>query len=642
MATFLTRSFNLSLAPYLPLLIAAAWCYFFYDVNLGIPPFAFRLLVLAAIAGWFFLYRDMRFRMTITGKDVCVLGGLIGLNLIVHWNGLFLPIGGDELYHSGQSIAVLRAFQAYADSLPSMSSDELRSSMANTFDLRHIAVIDLWRLFAFAALSAGVVFLVITRKLSSAKSKGILTLCTLAVLAVAGTYVAPGPEVHPPLRTLPLFLSALVLGLSDFAFRLPAVIAVSVAAWALYLYQRFERPTDSLLSVLPMAIMSCFIPQVFYIAECVEPSVWGYFTCALLVVHCLTVVRFSSEQGLIGAGLVAGLAIILRQSTIVLWIPVLALLVSHRRFWTPLFAARIFAPGLIALPYMISTRRIGHVAETAGKSNPFASVYESIVSGIGPLSILNSTSIPWLAFFAFLVATSIRRTPWRERAIFLWFIPAYSVFYTVWPYLWGIGRYQVEYVAPFIILAGLLHFSYAGVLARRVSAFILVPLSFFTVEIHRNVSLDTSYNEWPKMRITTSAHFPYREAVRFLKQHETFGRFVILGGTPLNGDFVLWLHGMSFSDAKTWRDAQEGFQTLLSTNSGMDDIFKYVQDKRLVFLVIQGGSRRENQHRSPEISNIITKLEQVPLHGRTLFFRTLTLLGEEGGTLTFYSPKVPK
>lgn len=636
---FLKESFTLNLRPQSLLIGAGIWCYLFNVPFLAIPTPIFHagLLLFFIVSIW--LYRDSRSEFRISGSDALVFLGMLAVNFVAHLPTLFYSLGGDELYHAGRSLFPLEYIRQYrAPHYPYTSIEVVRGSMWQTFDLSHLAVIDVWRALSVLLIMVVVLAFGLGRFVAQQNSavRWGAAIAAYGLLVWLGGMVALAPESHPPLRLFPLFISATLFGLNSFAFRVSSLIALSVVTFFIYKFLRASRPNSPQWWRLLVATATSFIPVVFYVGEAVEPSVYGYATYIGVLLLILRYWDSSDFQALIWAGVVAGLGMVLRQSTVVLWIPlgIVFLFSGKLRDWR--CWAQIFAPFIIGVPYFLSVSQLGH---TAAQGAGLSGVVESLRGGVGVMSVLNSTTLPWLFVIVVMIPYIIRRARGRELSLFLVGIPAYVLFHTIWIYLWGLGRYQAEYAAPFVALILILQAIYAGSSWRKFIGVLLPILCFSTVEVSSNLSLDVNYAQWPRMRITTSANFPYREALSYVKRAEAVGDFILLGGTPWNGDVPLWLSGHSFYESWRWLGHQDRLVLRMDKIATAESLKRFCERRGIRFVVVQSGTRRERQHRSPGVHALIEQVERAVNLPESGWYQEALFSGEHGGILTVYSWK---
>lgn len=636
------RRWRVTVVPSLILTLAAVWSYLFNRAVVPFPDYVFYAILGAFIILAWRIYRDFRFQFYVAGHEFVAFFAFLLLNLTVHWQGLFFSVGGDEQYHTERALFALTALRRWLQpTFATTTIESLRASMWHVFDLRHLAVIDLWRAFSFALLAGAASIGLVLRAVVKGRSKKLTLLLSLVAYGVAvyvGDQVALPAENHPPLRLLPIFSSALLFGLNSFALRLPGVVIVSLMSWWSFVLLRRGHPDQPRWWQMLVAAATAFIPSVYYVAEAVEPSVYGFAVYLGVLLLGLLYLRSRAIDYLILAALCAGIGMLLRQSTIAAWILIAILFVASPRRFNLRDAARVFYPLLLGLPYFYSVSRLGHTAVNE-QGGALHYLMQSVVEGVGIMSILNSTTIPWIFVTLAALCVALRRTPRRELALLLLAIPVYAVFHTIWIYLWGLGRYQAEYVAPFIVLLLFFQAERPTHRWRRPAGAFLLLAALSTIELNSNLSLDTNYQQWPRMRVTSTANFPYRETLATLKRAESQGDFVLVGGSPWYGPVALWISGFSLWESDRWRRHQDSFDQFLRERRTAGEVRNFMRERGIRSLVVQTGTRRERQHREnyPGTRALIAELERVPLESKSYFYRLYSFSGEHGGILSIYN-----
>jgi hypothetical protein len=591
-----SRGRRVRISPHFWLGGAAVWCWLLHRSALPFTPTVMLFLTPIFLGACWLLYRDFAREIALGRRDLAVFGGFLALQLVVRDGGLFDSIGGDELYHAERASFLLVALRNWVEGLPARPLAEARGSMWNVFDPRHVPVTDLWRAISFPLLAAAALFAAGLTKPRRHGLRWVLVAAAIALVIVASRLALP-PENHPPLRLLPLFLGELVLGLNSFAFRLPGLVALS--ALSLGIFRLLEGKRSSVAWHLTIAAAAGFIPVVFYSAQSVEASIFGFVACSGVLLLSWQFVSEGDADLLVLAGVIAGLTMPMRLPIVFVWALIVPLLLASSVRSRPLVWARTLFPALLAVPSIVTLRALGHAAGEVPEGTALHKLALSVVGGVGPMSILNDATLPWALFTVLLLFFCLPRLRWAERALYLLFVPAYATFHVIWSYLWPIGRYQAEYVAPFQVLT--LCFAARLLLpaGRKVVSFLLAVLAGVTVEVNANLPWDTSYTEWPRMRITTTASFPYRQGLGFLKVREAAGNFALLGGSPWYGDMALWISGHTFSETRTWRGHQGAMNAWMAArgHKTAPALVEFCRARGIRYLVVQTGTRREQQHR---------------------------------------------
>ncbi|MGQ0506053.1 MAG: glycosyltransferase family 39 protein [Myxococcaceae bacterium] len=620
----------------------AVWALFWtrYAITL---PLGLQLSVYAAfIAGSALLLRDVRVAFSWQRADTGALGALAAVLFAAHASFLNQPLGGDELYHAHRAAFGVSALGSWADALRPVSREWAYAVTWRRFDVRTFAVEELWRAVSFGALVLLVAATWWTQRLSASRRR-VAFWVSMALFAALGVALAPPPENHPPLRLLFPFVSHLVFGLSDWAFRVPSLLTSLAVSFALYRFIAARLSPTSLRWAHPWAVAvaaaTAFIPVVFYVAEAVEASIYGHGIWVAVLLSLIQALTYPERARgwMLTAGVVTAFGALFRQPTAVLWLAVGAtyafLLLTGALRVRVLELLQTFGLGLVAAPYFLNTRYLGHVAVNDAGGPPLTRLAESLRGGLGPVSILNNTTLPWI--IAFVVAL-VLAVPLLKRGawVLTMAIPAYAVYFTIWPYLWGVGRYQAEYVTPFVAVAvaGAAG-AFTSPRARGVVAAALGLLSLYTVQVNGRLNQDTGYQLWPQMRITTTAYFPYETALRYVQRSEAGGAFAFVGGSPWYAELPLWTSGFNFTETRRWRDAQATFTGQLGGVHSLDDLAGVCRSADLRFLLVKRGSKRELQHRSGPVSAAVRLLEQPVI---APFLRDRSYEDAFGGILDVY------
>ncbi|MEI6315917.1 MAG: glycosyltransferase family 39 protein, partial [Syntrophus sp. (in: bacteria)] len=503
-------------------------------------------MVWTYVAIAFIVYRNISITARFSRRDLIAIVVILCSLLLSHIPSLQYNLAGDELYHAEPSSFILSLVKTWVESLPAVPMDIHRQNIWHLFDPRHVAVLDISRVISLLVIT---IVVCITLILKGIKLRWILwpALILLAGLTTwYGSRASLDSNLHPPFRLFPLFVSQTLLGLNNFAFRIPGIMTLGTLCYLNYrLIQGTTTSTVSFRHLIP-SVAICFIPVVFYASEAVEPSIYGFFVMTATLLLGWRFMQTQDIRFLVLSGVIIGVGSVMRQTTIAAWPVIIVLFVLSKHRFNLRAALQVFLPGLLALPYYLMIARHGHYL-LVDEGPLLPKLLRSIISGVGPMSILNNATIPWAVFSLLTLGYALFKAKSKELALFLAFIPAYIIFHNARSYLWDCGRYQAEYVAPFIVFALFLAWRYADKIMRVVFSLAMVFLVGITIELNTNLSLDANYDKWPQMRITTSANFPYRDALGYVKRAEAEGRFILLGGQPWYGDMVLWLSGHTFA-----------------------------------------------------------------------------------------------
>lgn len=632
-----------------PLIICLIWCCIIQRLALPLSQLWVTVITILLCAFLLLVYRKHRYEVEISQTDAKVFLGFVLLNIIAHWSGLFYSLGGDELYHANRALPLESLYRDLQPAFSRTSMESFRSSMWKLLDPRHMNVIDLWRALSFSVITlvALACALVATRRITDKHCPNLRShqvagwTMFFAISACYGLWMNLPAEVHPPGRLIPLLLSTLIFGYNSFAFRIPGILALACTQWALMRYLRERAPQQPHWWHATVCASIGFIPTVFYSSEAVEPSIYGFCAYIFVVLFVHKYFNHQRREFLVAAAIAAAIGTLCRQSAVITWGLIALGFASNRKNWQIGPLLLVFAPLIIDIPYLYSVSKLGHPAVGVTQQAKLDLLSQAIESGVAIMSAANSTTLPWLIITAIALAIWIRKPRWQEAMPLLLAIPSFVLFHTIWQYLWGLGRYQAEYIAPFIAFLLVFACSRLADSLLKYGCAVLAIGMVSTLEVNSNLSLDINYHQWPRMRITTSANFPYRETLGTLKRAEVGGNFVILGGSPIYNKSVLWLSGFSFWESARWEYVQNVMTSYLAQPRPPVEVRAFAQANGIQALVVQSGTRRELQHREgmPGLQSFISSLERVPLDSKSYFYKVSSYGGEHGGVLTIYRPR---
>ncbi|HYX33216.1 MAG TPA: hypothetical protein VE954_08875 [Oligoflexus sp.] len=518
--------------------------------------------------------------------------------------GIMTSLGGDELYHADQASLGLRCLELLWKVVPAWSWLKLRPIPEIVGELN------------LAFTLGGLVAYYLLRRITRAMSPWLfypILFAVLNLLCYIVSFLGPRLEVHPPLRLLPFFAGQLIFGFDDLSFRLAPILIVSsmLAATGIYVAARSKRWPLGCATVLAAGS----IPSVAHVAGIVEPSVWAF--CAWLGTYLILqpeieLSRQEREERLIYCGLWVGFFALARQTSIVIW-PVLGLYLLLWRA-SPRTWILTLLPGLFFLPTLYTMKQLNHVA--AQGASMFQNILSSIVTGRGFQAIFQALTPIWIFCLFLLVAWHL----WRFRSnLRTWpfvfgLIPAYLLYFSIWDYLWGLGRYHAEYGGGILVI--LLASAVPSIRGRWVYA-VAACLFFYGLWTMRNLWQDVGYQQWPDRRITTESTYPYREALGFLKRQNIEGRIAFFGGVPVNGEMFLYLRGLTHDDIQNFRTIQSALASRQTDIKTSDDLMRVLHDLGVRWIMIQSGEKREIQHRTAEQSRLIRLVEDHVLRADT-------------------------
>lgn len=443
-----------------------------------------------------------------------------------------------------------------------------------------------------------VLYLLTRRTLTSIAALAVLFL--LARVFVYHTF--EGTDPHPQFRLFPLWLTSSLFGINNVAFRLASLIALAALMWVVW---RMASGKISWSNAALLGMAAGTIPVVFHAGTIVEPSIWGslLFTGLVLSFH-----EYSSESEIDWARWfsVATVFYLLRQTVVAALILLLVLFIDNvvrRKLFRFRDIAVALSPLLVMIFVFIKSLYWGTPGSTIGngvaESTP-QRVLMSIVSGAFLDIILKNFHWSLIGFFL-LGFIPLRRAAIRGSLLMVFFFAIlYFMFYAAAPSGWGTGRYQAEYVVPFIVL-GLFKFA---LLASRVhQGNYLVGLVLILLTINNSyiyVNLPQLFWNLPEYTRPVTITYPatrrieaivstevnnYSEMLRDSKKYGDAGRAMVFDPWTY-GAFPYILSGFSVSEVKFgWGKFREHCTTIGGTCSSASviedrDIDTVIVDKR--------------------------------------------------------------
>jgi hypothetical protein len=220
-----------------------------------------------------------------------------------------------------------------------------------------------------------------------------------------------------------------------------------------------EKRVGPFLSFL-LAAASITIPVLWHAGILVEQSIWASIAWGLVLLY----IYLKSELGtrdylrlIVGVSI----AILMRQTAFVALAPVFLHLAYD--FWKKRVSAKgvlyVFSPILVMAPFFLgsllsgtsATYIPGEVSYVPAGAPGLVRVWVAIRSGIVWNAITNSVQPIWLIFGGLAFIFSLKNFRKFIEVLAL-FAGGVFIFYLIRPGLWGVGRYQAEYIVPFAVL----------------------------------------------------------------------------------------------------------------------------------------------------------------------------------------------
>jgi len=391
------------------------------------------------------VYRD---RVEVTGRDLLIVLSYFIILLAFSFDDLGRSLVSDEIVHVQNSQFHFRAL-TYALGL-------LFGEHIGNVSFKMI----LW-ILDVAGLGLLLIGLYYFRRLSWPKA--IVVISVFVLIKLAAAFAGLGRSPHPPFRLFPLWVSGSLLSSTAFAYRLPQFAFLILFMWFV---QRILSRSLPILQSWLFGLVVGTIPVLWHTGLIVEPSIWTACIWSMLLLVVVLQQCREKQPAIYWIRWFSLISIfsLMRQSAFVAFVPLGVFFVKwlydnrHSVEFSSVFL--IIAPIIVMVPFTARSIIIGTPASynpsevnyIAADTSGLQRVVFSLTSGIGPRVILNSVMIPWVVCFGFAFLPLNKQTVVSTGVIFLFFVAGYSIFYLIRPAMWGIGRYQAEYVVPFAVL----------------------------------------------------------------------------------------------------------------------------------------------------------------------------------------------
>ena len=353
-----------------------------------------------------------------------------------------------------------------------------------------------------------------------------------------------GNSPHPPMQLVPLLISSSIFGNSDISFRAPQLLGIIIIS--AYIFKKAIKEIN-FYNALLISLATPSIPLLLHVTTLVEASIW---TTLIWSVTLLTIATRKDCDQIRWAILISliSVATLMRQSVFIAIIPVIIMYIYdgiNNKNFKIRHLISILSPTIIFLPLLLKSIILGTPATYQGNEADYITnhssniwrLYYAFNEGIAQWIILSTVETPWL-FMSLGCALILR---WNRRAAIQFFatlsllLIALLIFYTIRPILWGIDRYQSEYIIPFIVTGTYLLF--IKVLKCKckkryfVTAVIGAYLLYGIVSYVTN-NIDKKYgNKFKNFSIQGEELYDYSSALLAVKDAGLAGRSLIVGST---------------------------------------------------------------------------------------------------------------
>jgi hypothetical protein len=388
----------------------------------------------------------------------------------------------------------------------------------------------------------------IIRYIISIKSNKPLTMALILIIFLALRVIViktgGGNSPHPPLQLVPLFASSSIFGYSDFSFRLPQMLGLILISYFIFRNAiQILTPFNAIL----IALATPSIPLLLNVTTLVEGSIWTTLAWSITLLVIATKKQYSNIDWTLLFSLIS-IATLMRQSAFIAAIPLVIIYIyteRENRAFTIRKLITVISPTFIFLPFLLKSILLGTPATYQGTEAGYIPnhastiwrVYYAFSEGIAQWVILSTASIPWLIMSTgcLLILQWNRKSTIQFFATLSLLFIAIFMFYSVRPILWGMDRYQSEYIIPFVVMGTYLLFvrvlSVTGKIKYILSSTIVAYLSYGIFSYITNDPSHKYSQSFKDFSIQGEQLYDYSSALVEVKDAGHAGKALIVGST---------------------------------------------------------------------------------------------------------------
>ncbi len=572
-----------------------------------VPWFSGFLLVFALRVFSQRYFSEVFFDVKIDQKFLLTFLGFTGVLMLGHNLNLFLEMGSDEPHHVERSAFLLKSFLNNIEIFfPHQSFESFLDSHWNLADPRVMSALDLWPLlfWMFIAILSGIIWTWhrVYRWKTDLLSRLVVDAGVLLALAGLGKLVAGWPDNHPPLRVLLPFISSGLFGMNNFSYRLSGLVAL--ALFLVWIYGRVARHYPPV-SAFFICLMFATCPTVFFNSILMEPAIYAFIGWAVVLIYLIESYENSDPAVFRKAVLLIPILILFRHTCVFLLFP--AGLVYFLRFWRHFKFPWPWAVSfiLLAFPYAWALKQIGN---SAGATEfGIEKILFVFTNGKPLMSLLDSMGYLWslLSLLLFLLAwRHVRRLPWLAVSWLSLFLIYHLVTVDT---AWGIGRYQVEFLAAPLAATGFwLLKTYKPVAWTMVA--LSGVLAFATVNHLQTIPKNGFVYDYQALRTTNTSFLPTDAAINYIHRQKGGYGFLLIGGMVPTFESLLWFQGYDLYSSRMWLNQIYEYQQLQNQNPSWEVLEQYFKAREIKYLVLHNGLQRDLIGQTEPVKRIMTEI----------------------------------
>ena len=378
---------------------------------------------------------------------------------------------------------------------------------------------------SFILLIGLVIFFLFTNRLKSIyKVLMIILLLTISryVFFLKGVNGSP----HPPLHLMPSFLFGSFFGIKDIVFRFGHLIVFSL--FSTILYRLCRRVISREVSVL-LIISVGTIPIILEISPVIEHSIWSYYFFTIVMLELMT----STAPNYLRLVAFVSVGALMRQPILLALLPIVChIIYDGVKFNFSLKSLKsyllIASPILLFIPFLFRSIIYGTPATGSVDNSPFIidRLLDAIQSGAIYITTYNAFPLWWILILplAFLLPYKGR----KELSFYflLLLLGLFLIFNTIAPGLWTYHNYQVEKIAPFLVI-GIVNLTIFLERSKNIKPLLLICLGLIVI-------MNLSEYKKPKAFISNQSvttPFNYSDAYKYIISEDLSSATYSIGST---------------------------------------------------------------------------------------------------------------
>ncbi len=413
-----------------------------------------------------------------SNKELLIALVLFLITIVLSWRNLTQPLWGDQVYHSSYSARYSQFVVYFIDFEFPYLFGKIKNIKAYLF----LQVINI-----FLILSIFFVIKIIYNFSKHSKKIYVVGMVIFLLIIKYTTYflsikyintIDPfvinfNSDPHPLLRTLPLFLTSSIFGVSDFGFRMAAYLSAYLFLFILYI--KLKKNSNAIFSLISCLLIAT-LPIFWHVSYLVEPSVWAMLFNSFIFLIIFTIKNYNFKI-LFSILLISIIFLMMRLSSIlgIISISVIIIIQIINKKWNKKeYYSIIFIYSFISLLLFISIYRGSPAVETLSTANKLLYVSHNNIMGIAGVYIIG---IAPLLLIGYTFITNDVLGLIRFISVIIFISIAYLIFYgPIAQISWGTSRYQAEIFVPLIVAGICAYSNYAMNSKVKVKTYPIYPL----------------------------------------------------------------------------------------------------------------------------------------------------------------------